>query len=451
MTVLGSDPIPVDLGDNLVLRFAQSDDIDAVAEFNARITDDPKVSVWTQDLMSGRHPTTQASDFTVVEDTHAQKIVSSMCLISQTWAYGGIPFKLGRPEIVMTDPAYRRRGLVRKQFEVIHALSSSKGELMQAISGIPWFYRQFGYEMAMNRFGTQSIYQIHIPKLGDNKTENYRVRPMETRDHAFIREVCDNAIHRQPFAALRSAAEWDYELKGNSQNSSAQLEWLIIEATSGERLGYVQYFAGVFGAKLSVQMLELKPGFSYLNLMPSILRGLWEHAQKRFAKGDYPVREMPRHQSPEELHGLAFALGLEHPAYDALPKNGVVETKPWAWYIRVPNIVAFLRHVQPALEKHLTEGPAAGYSGTLKLNFYRSGIQLVLERGQITDISDWSPETVFDGDAKFPDLTFLQLLCGRRRFNELADNFADCLGRDDAATLLDNLFPPFTGHVWVLS
>ncbi len=130
MTVLGSDQIPLDLGDNLVLRFAQPEDIDAVAEFNARITDDPEISVWTQDLMSGRHPTTQASDFTVVEDTHAKKIVSSMCLISQTWAYGGISFKLGRPELVMTDPAYRRRGLVRKQFEVIHALSISKGELM---------------------------------------------------------------------------------------------------------------------------------------------------------------------------------------------------------------------------------------------------------------------------------------------------------------------------------
>ena len=73
MRVFGSDPIPLDLGDNLVLRFAQSDDIDALAEFNARITDDSEVSLWKQDLMSGRHPTTQASDFTVVEDTHAKK------------------------------------------------------------------------------------------------------------------------------------------------------------------------------------------------------------------------------------------------------------------------------------------------------------------------------------------------------------------------------------------
>ena len=88
---------------------------------------------------------------------------------------------------------------------------------------------------------------------------------METRDHAFIREVYDNAIHRQPFAALRSAAEWDYELKEHPQNSSAQLEWLIIETTSGERLGYLQNFGGVFDSKLPIQMLELKPGLGYLN------------------------------------------------------------------------------------------------------------------------------------------------------------------------------------------
>lgn len=59
--------------------------------------------------------------------------------------------------------------------------------------------------------------------------------------------------------------------------------------------------------------------------------------------------------------------------------------------------------------------------------------------------------SVKDGDARFPDLTFLQLLCGRCRFNELKTNFVDCDGRDEADVLLDCLFPPFTGNVWCLS
>ena len=119
--------MPLNLGDNLILRFACPEDVDALAEFNARVFEDERVDQGIRDLMSGRHPTVKPSDFTVVEDTCTNKIVSSMTLISQTWAYRGIPFKFGRPEVVVTEPEYRRRGLVREQFAVIHALSAIKG------------------------------------------------------------------------------------------------------------------------------------------------------------------------------------------------------------------------------------------------------------------------------------------------------------------------------------
>ena len=39
------------------------------------------------------------------------------------------PRVVGRPEAVGTRPEYRRRGLVRAQFEVIHAWSAERGEL----------------------------------------------------------------------------------------------------------------------------------------------------------------------------------------------------------------------------------------------------------------------------------------------------------------------------------
>ena len=86
--------LPRDLGDGLLLRFAQADDIDAVVAFNQRIHDD-WCGPWTRDLMSGQHPAAQASDFTIVEDTKGARIVSSQCLISNTWTYGGIPFGCG--------------------------------------------------------------------------------------------------------------------------------------------------------------------------------------------------------------------------------------------------------------------------------------------------------------------------------------------------------------------
>ncbi len=434
--------IPIDLGDNLILRFARPDDVDALAEFNARIFEDEKVGVGIRGLMSGHHPTVKAGDFTVVEDVRTNKIVSSMCLISQTWAYRGIPFKFGRPEVVVTAPEYRRRGLVRKQFEVIHALSASRGELMQGITGIPWYYRQFGYEMAMDVDGGRAIAGIDLPKLKDSDSEKYHLRSVVDDDHAFIRELYDYAGRRQPFAALRSDAEWNYEFGGRSENDFAHSKWLIIETAAGDRLGYVKYYPWIEDNAFYIVQIELKSGVGYLNLMPSALHGLWKLAQVMPTYGT---------QKNQELKTINLELGRVHPAYPALLGKKIHLHEPYGLYIRVPDIVAFLQHIQPALEKNLVGTVAEGYNGKLKLNYYRSGIQLKFNDGKLTDISNWAPDLVEDGDAQFPGLTFLQLLCGRCQFNELKANFADCDGNDEAGVLLDCLFPPFTGNVWYLS
>ncbi|MCJ7659936.1 MAG: GNAT family N-acetyltransferase, partial [Anaerolineales bacterium] len=124
------------LGDGLVLRSVRREDTEALVAFNARIHGnieegelEERVGAWTRDLMEKPHPTFDIGDFTLVEETQTGKIVSSLCLISQTWSYGGIPFGVGRPEIVGTDREDRNRGLVRAQFDVIHQWSAERGQM----------------------------------------------------------------------------------------------------------------------------------------------------------------------------------------------------------------------------------------------------------------------------------------------------------------------------------
>ena len=433
--------IPMDLGANLKLRFATPADTDELAEFNTRLHEEVSVGPGIRDLMSGDHPTCKASDFTVVEDTKTGKIVSSLCLISQTWTYSGIPFKFGQPEFVATDPEYRRRGLVRKQFEVIHALSDARGELMQGITGIPWYYRLFGYEMALDMEAERVIDGIHIPALKKGEIETCRLRPRTDADNAFIEDVYAHAIQSEVFACPRSSALWEYEFNGRSAGSDARHEFLLIEDMEGTRLGYVRHLQWCYDNFLVMRM-ELKPGVGCLHHIRSLLRALWKKAETTpiVAESDNP-----------KVTGVQFMLGREHSVYQALPKDLVRKELPYAWYIRVPDLIAFLRHIQPALEKHLIGTVAEGYTGELKLNFYRSGIHLKFERGRITDIADWNPKDVENGDAAFPDLTFLQLLCGRCRTEELTSNFVDCWTNGSSpAVLLDCLFPTFAGEVWHL-
>lgn len=442
--------MPIDLGDNLNLRFATSADTDALAEFNARLHEAVNIGVSVRDLVSAEHPTCNASDFTIVEDTKTAKIVSSTCLISQIWTYSGIPFKFGQPEFVATEPEYRRRGLVRKQFEVIHALSAARGELMLGITGIPWYYRLFGYEMALDMEAEWVINGIHIPKLKNGETETCQLRPRTDADNAFIQEVYANAIEQHVFACPRTPVLWAYEFNGRSTGSDARHEWLLIEDMKGGRLGYVRHLQWCFegfsesgnpGTNFLVMQMELKRGVGYLHLIPAILRGLWKKAQTT------PVT--PENKNPK-LTGIQFMLGREHPVYQVLSKAFVHKVPPYAWYIRVPDLVAFLQHIRPALEKHLIDTVAEGYTGELKLSFYRSGVHLKFCQGSLIEIRDWTPEDIEAGDAQFPELTFLQLLCGRHRMEELTANFADCWANDTAMVLLNCLFPEFTGEVWHL-
>jgi hypothetical protein len=434
--------MPLCCGDPLVLRLAGPQDAEALVEFNTRLFD-ARFTGWTADLASGWHPTVQAGDFTVVVDTRSQKIVSSVCLISQTWLYGGIPFQVGRPELVATDPDYRRRGLVRKQFQAIHARSAAKGELMQVITGVDWIYRQFGYEMGVKMWGSRCVDSMHLTRL--KGPGGCRVRPATFDDHAFIRNVYDQASCRELFAAARSSEEWDYEFSGRSKDNTRRRDWLIVEDAAGSRLGYVQYLPCIALSHmpmLRIYQVELKAGAGYLNVWPELLKCLWEKGKALFADGILAC---------EELQGLELALERDHPLYHAIPKSHLREIKASPWYIRVPDMVALLRRIRPEMEKHLIGTVAEGYSGELKLNFFRGGIQLSFERGRISNIESWNPNEVWEGDARFPDASFLQLVCGWHRFDRMAESYADCWGTHEAAVLLDCLFPSYHGKVWLLA
>ena len=214
-----NENLPVDLGDGLLLRWAQPEDAANLGAFNVLIhTDTPGepeewLADWTADLMNGRHPTTSASDFTlVVDQNNGGKIVSSLNLISQTWSYDGIPFPVGRIELVGTDPAYRRRGLVRRQMDIIHQKSAARGELVQAITGIPWYYRQFGYEMALNLGGGRHFFWARPGNDKPQDQENYRLRPAVQSDIPDLQELYAQNASESLVMHQRSREIWTWEL-----------------------------------------------------------------------------------------------------------------------------------------------------------------------------------------------------------------------------------------------
>ncbi len=434
-----------DLGDGLVLRRATVDDTEALMAFNMAVhqdLDEPEVGidVWTRDMMRGDHPTTGAGDFLIVEDTRTGAIASSLCLIPQTWTYAGIPFGVGRPEMVGTAPEYRRRGLVRAQFDVIHEWSAARGEMVQVIGGIPWYYRQFGYEMALELDGGRFGYRADVPDLAADEADPYRIRPATEADLPFIARAYEHGMRRGRVACLRDAAQWRYDLAGHSAGSDMRLELRLIETASGEPVGFFGHPPRLWQAGIYVTVYELAPGVSWLPVTPTVLRYL------RTVGDAYAAAEA----SP--FTTIHFDVGAEHPVYRVMPSRLPGASRLYAWYVRVPDLAGFLRQIAPALDARVADSILVGHTGELALNFYRTGLRLAFAAGRLTGIEPWQPTSDVRGDAAFPDLTFLQLLFGYRSLDALTQSFPDCMVRDDGArALLDILFPQQVSHVWPIA
>lgn len=429
------------LDNNLVLRSGTPADMDKIAQFNGKIHADDgddfdkTIADWTRDLGNGTHPTTQPGDFTLVEDTTTGEIVSTLCLIGQTWAYEGIDFPVGRPELVGTLAEYRRRGLVRKQFEVIHEWSAARGQVMQIITGIPWYYRQFGYEMAINLGGNRRGNLANIPKLKEGQEEPFHFRRAKENDLRFIADLYNQSTTRGPISCIRDDAIWRYEFSGRSQEGTMTVEMWIIETPAGEPVGFMFTRPKVYGGKLHIGALELAAGYSWMALAHPLLRQI-EVIGKSYAK-----RESTR-KKPVEMTGFSFNLGEDHPIYHLIPKRMPDVSPPYAYYIRVPDLPEFLKRITPVLEDRLAQSYMAGHSGELTLNFFRGGVKMDFENGKIKEITPWQKAVGETPSAHFPDLTFLQLVFGHRDVHQLENAFPDLYyPKEGVKYLLGALFP----------
>jgi hypothetical protein len=78
-----------------------------------------------------------------------------------------------RREAVDREPV---EPLIRAIFELIHARSAAQGHLAQGITGIPYFFRQFGYEYALELRGGPRVAFTAIPNLPRGVAELFHLR-----------------------------------------------------------------------------------------------------------------------------------------------------------------------------------------------------------------------------------------------------------------------------------
>lgn len=425
-----------ELDNGLVLRRATKEDADQLAQFNVQVQsnnpDDPVtwIGAWTRDLLSGNHPTTGPDDFTVVVDSQQSgKIVSTAALISQMWRYEDISFGVGRPELIGTDANYRRRGLVPMQMNVLHEWSRVRGQLVQAITGVPFYYRRFGYEMALTLGGSRLYPADRLRKLKVPPEDDLAVRTALAADVPILQRLYARHCQASMVCRIRDHDQWIYEIEVADEQTAYHRNFHLVEAANSR--GIIGYFTvAKHLGHVTIREIAAVPGQS--------LRAIALRAS-RYVRDHYTDEDAA---ASGNQRSLAFVLGQDHPAYCALERELVPYSDPYAWYIRVPDVRRFLETIRPVLEKRLEEGVMAGYSGSVNLNCIAEPIRMVWENGNLVAIEAYRPPLFEDGDAIFPGNVFLQLLFGFRNLKELRRAYPDCyVQNDECYVLLSSLFP----------
>ncbi|HSN75693.1 MAG TPA: GNAT family N-acetyltransferase [Anaerolineae bacterium] len=412
------DALIEDLGRGLVMRTAAGqEDVERVAAFNGLIHG-PELAVCVRRLLAD-YPGIEGRDVIFVEDTATGEIASSLLLLPWTLRYGGVRLSVGEMGMVGTLESHRRRGLVRIQTETFMQRLRARGCLLSLIQGIPYFYRQFGYEYAMPLEGGLRLSGRELPAPPEAA---FTFRQATSDDLPALLRLYDAAAQDLAVHTARDQLIWRY-LLAEPAGSALRCETWLVEDVTGEAVGYFRLPDYHFHDELAVNEVSRLGGDAAL----VVLHWLKQAAAERGKPGI-------RLNLPANCTLMQLARSLD--AHDL---------GTYAWQVHVPDLAALLRAIGPVLEQRLAASSFAGLSREITICFYRDSVTLRFEAGKLKDVSASGPT---QGAINFPPLTFTPVLFGHRTVEQMRLAYPDISVDGSVRLLFETMFPPLAAFIY---
>lgn len=382
-------------------------------------------------LLGGTHPHGRAADVAIAVHPDGS-VVAAAVLLRMPMTYGGIALQVGRPDLIGCREAFRGQGIVAALLTLIHARSAAHGDLAQFISGIPYYYRRYGYEYAV-ALGGSRIYpldgiRVDTPQADDS----LQFRPATPAD---IPALCALAAAHTtrgtaatPILAQSQLTEayWAYLLSPAAAQET-WFPWMVCDQ-SGAVVGSIGIGRFRYHEQLEFYYCFTHVSVDMRRFAVAVLRFLAENggALAHAAPGVAP------------FGAVRANLGEGHAFHHVMRRLIQRDEAPYAWLVRVPSYPDLLQAVAPFLEERLARSAWAGHSGQIHVSWYRAGIQITLTNGRISvcDAPAGAP-----AQASYPPHVFLQQVFGLRSLAELRAAYMDVRVEPAAAEILDVLFP----------
>ncbi len=390
--------------------------------------EDAMLKHWAKDLVSPHHPTVTDEDVWMAIDEN-NTLQSALLLIPQVWHYEDVSFPVGRVELVATRKNQRHQSLTRTLMNVAHERSADLGHLVQVITGIPYFYRKFGYTMAVKLGAGSFLPFAGVAELKDGQLPQFTLRAATLEDIPALRQWHSAYCQQVLLSVERLEQQWQHELTTRPMGTVPSVHYFVIQTQAGEGVGYLCIRDMVFDNDLEILEYVVGDTTSYLETFDDVTR-----AAQTYAAATYPDKK---------IVGLTFDNGI-HPSVHLMVRKspyGSDNRVNYSWYIRVAQPARFIQQIAPVLERRLHHSGAHRYTGELKINFFdKTGLVMRFEQGKLSSAEDRRLD-FREENAGFPFHSFLNLVFGYQSIDDLKKTLPDSFARRDAHVLLDILFP----------
>jgi predicted acetyltransferase len=362
------------------------------------------------------HPTMTLNDFFVIK--HHGKIVASLNLIPQNWSIDDVLLKVAELGCVATLPEHRNGGLQRRLVNEFHRQAEEQDYDLCAIEGIPYFYRQFGYEYAIP---LNEETRIRLDQIPDYKS-TLDIRPFTEGDIPKAMQLLAQSQRKFYIHTVRDEQIWKMQQK-TGFTSESKFDGFTVEK-NGNMIAYFR-----IGDKIEDKELMLRETVDtdyYTNR--AILKFLKDKGKQR------------------EFETLTANISYLDSLSEQLVALGAIQrTPPYAWQIRIVDYVKIFQKMKTLFEKRLAVSSYCHLTEKLNFNFRRYTVQIAVEDGVIADIQRL--ESNEDGTIGLNPIAFTQLLLGHRSRSELEMTYPDFGIRPSHKHLIDVLFPKLPSYI----
>ena len=406
---------PKTLEDGLVLRNAGPEDVPAIVTHVQTVHGEEVVG--GVKAMYRSHPRMSWEDTFVIVDDESGVIVSSLVLLPGTWLLDGASVPIVQMEAVGTLKEYRYRGLINLLNSEFETRVKELQPALQVIAGIPYFYKNFGYEYASPLGGAYPITPGFIPKL-----------PPEEEEQATFVEVDSSSI--EEYLSFRRAhlprGVWLKDIRPEdlgyysfeSPQAGTEAWYFYLMKLEGKTVGI--FILSRWEQRLDIIDLYLD---GHLHL-PSVLRFAQEAAD---GWGGLPLRVVPPNQPAVREYVRIIAASELRQRY--------------AWYVKITSLDAFFEAIAPVLSARLERSDYRHFTGDLKVTDYRRGFSLSFSDGKYAGMASMSERDPGGYDLALSPGSLTRLLMGSETFDELWSHEPDVRCRASIMPLVRVLFP----------